>query len=133
MNLQKIDEKNWRLINDKTDGEEDKVILSIKDKVYDITEYLELHPGGSEILEEQNMKDATQFFEEVGHSATAKETMIKYEIGTVIEREECKVSHENPERNTFVYKIICIIVLFVSLFMKFESVIGIQNENNTLI
>eukprot|EP00341_Mesodinium_pulex_P005833 CAMPEP_0116957104 /NCGR_PEP_ID=MMETSP0467-20121206/43757_1 /TAXON_ID=283647 /ORGANISM="Mesodinium pulex, Strain SPMC105" /LENGTH=75 /DNA_ID=CAMNT_0004643759 /DNA_START=8 /DNA_END=231 /DNA_ORIENTATION=+ len=40
-------------------------------KVYNITEYLDDHPGGVEVMMEFAGKDATSMFEEVGHSAQA--------------------------------------------------------------
>lgn len=41
--------------------------------VYDVTNYMEDHPGGIEILVGEVGKDATQVFEDVGHSDEARE------------------------------------------------------------
>jgi cytochrome-b5 reductase len=49
--------------------------------VYDVTKYLEDHPGGAESLIEVAGKDATVTFEDVGHSADARETMESFLIG----------------------------------------------------
>lgn len=43
------------------------------------------HPGGEEVLLEQAGKDATEEFEDVGHSSDAREVMEKYKIGELIE------------------------------------------------
>lgn len=43
------------------------------------------HPGGEEVLLEQAGKDATEEFEDVGHSSDAREIMQKYKIGELIE------------------------------------------------
>lgn len=43
------------------------------------------HPGGEEVLLEQTGKDATEEFEDVGHSSDAREIMQKYKIGELIE------------------------------------------------
>lgn len=43
------------------------------------------HPGGEEVLLEQAGKDATEEFEDVGHSSDAREVMEKYKIGEIIE------------------------------------------------
>lgn len=43
------------------------------------------HPGGEEVLLEQAGKDATEEFEDVGHSSDAREVMQKYKIGELIE------------------------------------------------
>eukprot|EP00064_Thunnus_orientalis_P006561 superscaffoldBa00000688_g6579 len=55
--------------------------LIIHDKVYDITGFLEEHPGGEEVLLEQGGTDATESFEDVGHSTDAREMLEQYFIG----------------------------------------------------
>ncbi|XP_034385190.1 cytochrome b5 isoform X2 [Cyclopterus lumpus] len=57
--------------------------LIIHDKVYDITSFLEEHPGGEEVLLEQAGSDATESFEDVGHSTDAREMLQQYYIGEV--------------------------------------------------
>ncbi|XP_030623030.1 cytochrome b5 isoform X1 [Chanos chanos] len=42
-------------------------------KIYDVTKFLEEHPGGEEVLREQAGGDATESFEDVGHSTDARE------------------------------------------------------------
>ena len=56
-------------------------ILIINGKVYDVTEFLEQHPGGSEIIKYYHKKDATQDFVKVGHSNEAINMLDKYQIG----------------------------------------------------
>uniref|UniRef100_A0A674NJJ4 Cytochrome b5 n=1 Tax=Takifugu rubripes TaxID=31033 RepID=A0A674NJJ4_TAKRU len=57
--------------------EEQKSIKStwiiINYKVYDVTKFLEEHPGGEEVLREHAGGDATESFEDVGHSTDARE------------------------------------------------------------
>uniref|UniRef100_UPI00398F6161 cytochrome b5 type B n=1 Tax=Pristiophorus japonicus TaxID=55135 RepID=UPI00398F6161 len=55
--------------------------LVIHDKVYDVTRFLEEHPGGEEVLFEQAGGDATESFEDVGHSTDAREMLTQYFIG----------------------------------------------------
>ncbi|RVE74529.1 hypothetical protein OJAV_G00022970 [Oryzias javanicus] len=55
--------------------------LIIHDKVYDISSFLEEHPGGEEVLLEQGGADATESFEDVGHSLDAREMLQQYYIG----------------------------------------------------
>ncbi|XP_063738110.1 cytochrome b5 isoform X1 [Eleginops maclovinus] len=55
--------------------------LIIHDKVYDITSFLEEHPGGEEVLIEQAGADATESFEDVGHSTDAREMLEQYFLG----------------------------------------------------
>ncbi|URE08974.1 Cytochrome b5 [Musa troglodytarum] len=58
--------------------------LSIHGKVYDVTTFLEDHPGGEDvILHVSASGDATQAFDDVGHSSTATSMMESYVIGTV--------------------------------------------------
>ncbi|NXF12249.1 CYB5B protein, partial [Smithornis capensis] len=57
--------------------------LVIHGRVYDITRFLEEHPGGEEVLLEQAGRDATESFEDVGHSTDAREMLKQYYIGEV--------------------------------------------------
>lgn len=47
--------------------------IIIHHKVYDVTKFLEEHPGGEEVLREQAGGNATESFEDVGHSTDARE------------------------------------------------------------
>ena len=51
--------------------------------VYDITNYLVEHPGGIESLIEVAGQDATEAYEDVGHSEDAKEIMAPFLVGTI--------------------------------------------------
>ncbi|KAM4094805.1 hypothetical protein ACB094_06G222300 [Castanea mollissima] len=55
--------------------------IIVSGKVYDITPFLEDHPGGDEVLISSTERDATDGFEFVNHSDSAKEMMKKYYIG----------------------------------------------------
>ncbi|XP_061671170.1 cytochrome b5 [Syngnathoides biaculeatus] len=55
--------------------------LIVHDKVYDVTRFLEEHPGGEEVLLEQAGADATESFEDVGHSTDAREMLQQFCIG----------------------------------------------------
>lgn len=57
--------------------------LVIGGKVYDVTNFLEEHPGGDEVLLSATGKDATDDFEDVGHSNSAREMMDQYYIGEI--------------------------------------------------
>ncbi|CAH4035246.1 cytochrome b5-like [Pieris brassicae] len=60
-------------------------ILIIHNEVYDVTEFLEEHPGGLEVLLELAGQDATEPFEDVSHSSDARALMKKYKIGGLVE------------------------------------------------
>lgn len=53
------------------------------------------HPGGEEVLLEQAGKEASEAFEDVGHSTDARELMKKYLIGELI-KSEWKEVQEKP-------------------------------------
>ncbi|XP_042607973.1 cytochrome b5-like [Cyprinus carpio] len=55
--------------------------IIINNKVYDVTKFLEEHPGGEEVLREQAGGDATESFEDVGHSTDAREMASSMVIG----------------------------------------------------
>ncbi|MBZ3885375.1 Cytochrome b5 type B [Sciurus carolinensis] len=57
--------------------------LVIHGQVYDITCFLNEHPGGEEVLLEQAGTDASESFEDVGHSSDAREMLKQYYIGDV--------------------------------------------------
>ncbi|KAM4894222.1 cytochrome b5 type B isoform 1-T1 [Sylvia borin] len=72
--------------------------LVIHGRVYDVTRFLAEHPGGEEVLLEQAGRDATESFEDVGHSTDAREMLKQYYIGEVHpndrEKEGSKVSSQ---------------------------------------
>ncbi|GKZ00573.1 hypothetical protein MPSEU_001009500 [Mayamaea pseudoterrestris] len=51
-------------------------------KVYDVTDYLDDHPGGAEVMLDVAGTNADEFFEDIGHSKEAREELAKYLIGT---------------------------------------------------
>ncbi|XXG78774.1 hypothetical protein AAC387_Pa08g2644 [Persea americana] len=57
--------------------------LIINGKVYDVTKFLEDHPGGDEVLLSATGKDATDDFEDVGHSTSARAMMDEYYVGEI--------------------------------------------------
>ncbi|XP_010685005.2 cytochrome b5 [Beta vulgaris subsp. vulgaris] len=57
--------------------------LVIGGKVYDVTKFLEDHPGGDEVLLSATGKDATDDFEDVGHSSTARAMMDEMYVGDI--------------------------------------------------
>ncbi|XP_019247430.1 PREDICTED: cytochrome b5-like [Nicotiana attenuata] len=57
--------------------------LIISGKVSDLLTFMEDHPGGDEVLLSATGKDATNDFEDVGHSDDARKMMDKYYIGEI--------------------------------------------------
>ena len=61
-------------------NKEEDVWIVVKDRVYDVTEYLELHPGGVESITINAGADATEDFVAI-HSMKATKMLEKYYIG----------------------------------------------------
>eukprot|EP00898_Chlorokybus_atmophyticus_P007021 jgi/Chlat1/731/Chrsp104S01216 len=55
--------------------------LIVDGKVYDISKFMDEHPGGDEVLLSSTGKDATDDFEDVGHSDAARDMMKEWYIG----------------------------------------------------
>ncbi|XP_008810951.1 cytochrome b5 [Phoenix dactylifera] len=60
---------------------QDDCWVVIDGKVYDVTNYLDEHPGGDDVLLSAAGRDSTEEFEEAGHSKSARELMQDYCIG----------------------------------------------------
>merc|ERR1711978_69613 len=71
--------------HNKSRGEDRSIWTVIHDKVYDITKFLDEHPGGEEILIENAGIDSTENFEDVGHSSDAREMLDEFYIGDLHE------------------------------------------------
>lgn len=89
--------------------------LLIGGKVYDVTRFLEEHPGGDDVLLSATGKDATDDFEDVGHSKTARDMLTNYYIGDIDASSIPKVAAYtaskqpayNPDKSTeFIIKIL---------------------------
>ncbi|KAL0070092.1 hypothetical protein AAF712_002579 [Marasmius tenuissimus] len=60
-----------------------KLYVVISGKVYDATKFIDEHPGGDEvILAEAGAHDATEAFEDVGHSDEARALLPEMLVGT---------------------------------------------------
>jgi len=55
----------------------------IHDKVYDTSSFVDEHPGGEEVLLDVGGQDATEAFEDVGHSDEAREILEGLVVGTL--------------------------------------------------
>ncbi|XP_035446822.2 cytochrome b5 [Spodoptera frugiperda] len=70
----------------KSENKTDTVFI-IDNVVYDVTKFLDEHPGGHEVLQNVAGKDASEDFDDVGHSLDAKDLMQKYKVGEIVESE----------------------------------------------
>ncbi|KAK3941630.1 cytochrome b5-like heme/steroid binding domain-containing protein [Diplogelasinospora grovesii] len=55
----------------------------IHDTIYDATKFVDEHPGGEEVLLDVGGQDATEAFEDVGHSDEARETLEQLKVGVL--------------------------------------------------
>ncbi|KAF7268158.1 hypothetical protein GWI33_018621 [Rhynchophorus ferrugineus] len=85
----------------KEQNKQDKVLVLINNDVYDVTSFLNEHPGGEEVLLEQAGKDATEAFEDVGHSSDAREKMKSFKVGTLVASER---KPEQPKKSAVDWK-----------------------------
>jgi cytochrome b involved in lipid metabolism len=69
-------------------GKSKEVWIVLHDRVYNVTKFLDEHPGGEEILMENAGENATEAFEDVGHSEYAIEWMKDYIIGELVDEDK---------------------------------------------
>ncbi|CAI5454440.1 unnamed protein product [Caenorhabditis angaria] len=68
--------------------------MVIGNKVYDVTKFLDEHPGGCEVLLEQAGGDGTEAFEDVGHSTDARQMKEDFLVGEVVLDERKTYSYD---------------------------------------
>ncbi|GIX99245.1 cytochrome b5 [Caerostris darwini] len=59
----------------------------IEDNVYDITSFLDTHPGGFDVLMEHAGRDATVAFYGAGHLRTTKDLLKPFFVGSLAQHE----------------------------------------------
>lgn len=69
-------------------------------QVYDITKFLNEHPGGDEVLLEQAGKNATESFKDVGHSRDAVEMTKEYLIGYLSDTNATEITRDKTNSST---------------------------------
>ncbi|XP_066141394.1 cytochrome b5-like [Euwallacea fornicatus] len=80
------------------DGKQDpKVWFIYKDNVYDVTDYLDDHPGGGDLITEYAGRDATKGFDDFGHSSDAKKQLKNYKIGEIVEEQRKGKKKNRPK------------------------------------
>lgn len=66
-------------------------LIILDNVVYDVTSFLEEHPGGVEVMLDNAGRDASQCFHDVGHSDDALEWRKRFEVGQVATAERWPV------------------------------------------
>jgi len=59
----------------------DNIWVLLHSNVYDVTKFIDEHPGGDEVILSEAGKDATEAFEDVGHSDEARALLPGMRIG----------------------------------------------------
>jgi len=80
----------------------------INGKVYDLTDYLMMHPGGYNLLFKQGGRDGTHDFEGMFHSRNAKAILEKFYIGKVLPSQTHVLphpSHNNDNNSLSPFKV----------------------------
>ncbi|EMR08232.1 hypothetical protein PNEG_03400 [Pneumocystis murina B123] len=97
----------------------DDIYMVIDKMVYNVSPFINEHPGGEEVLLDVAGKDATDAFEDVGHSDEARDILKKLVVGKLegkMEESELRVKPDlSVSRNNFNLKL-CIITVSVSVF-----------------
>ncbi|KAJ5241150.1 uncharacterized protein N7469_002741 [Penicillium citrinum] len=81
--------------------------VAIHGNVYNITDYVRDHPGGADVLCDVAGTDATEAYDEVGHSEDADEILATYLIGTlkgarepIARSKPVRVIQQEPEQSS---------------------------------
>ena len=83
------------------ESHEGKIVFAIKSEkdnkyyVYDVTEYSIDHPGGDEIMRDNSGTDATEEFNEIGHSASAMEELVSHRVGVLHEDDAAELESKS--------------------------------------
>ncbi|TIA89364.1 hypothetical protein E3P99_02146 [Wallemia hederae] len=73
--------KTYTIDDLKANQSAENMWLLINGKVYDCTKFLDEHPGGDEVIISEGGKDATEAFDDIGHSDEARSQLDKLFIG----------------------------------------------------
>ncbi|KAG2073551.1 cytochrome b5 [Suillus decipiens] len=65
----------------KAHSTKDSFYVLIHGEVYDVTKFMDEHPGGDDVILAEAGKDATQAFEDVGHSDEARDLLPPLLVG----------------------------------------------------
>ncbi|RPD67332.1 cytochrome b5 [Lentinus tigrinus ALCF2SS1-7] len=68
----------------------DSLYLLLHEKVYDVTKFIDEHPGGDEVILAEAARDATEAFEDVGHSDEARALLKDMLVGDFEKTDELK-------------------------------------------
>lgn len=88
--LKKFTRKEIATRNSKTDA-----VTIIDNQVYELTKFLDDHPGGHEVLLQAAGRDSSEDFDDVGHSLDAKELMKKFLVGELVDEDKAELKKKS--------------------------------------
>lgn len=100
-------------------------------KVYDVTKFLDDHPGGPEIIMDVAGQNATADFDDIGHSNDAKKQLEDYLIGRVkgdiaVAKKSSTASASGAAKadtgNSGLFIALSVVIAIVALFLQFRPV-----------
>ncbi|TCD70797.1 hypothetical protein EIP91_001487 [Steccherinum ochraceum] len=65
----------------KANSTKEQLWVLLHEKVYNVTKFIDEHPGGDEVILAETGKDATEAFEDVGHSDEARALLADMLVG----------------------------------------------------
>ncbi|CAD8066767.1 unnamed protein product [Paramecium primaurelia] len=95
----------------------DDAWIVIKDDVYDVTEFLDHHPGGMNLLLDKAGDDASEVFQKINHSQKAYQIMCELQVGVIIGIKPSKKQQQVPNNYVLIIFIIIVFFLLVYLFL----------------
>lgn len=112
-------------------SEPDALWMILFNNVYDVTTFAASHPGGVEVLYDCGGADATEAFEDVGHSSVATQMLGPYLIGTLVPEEhrpyagrpvELPVVLKKPKHEKRVWALLAVMAVAVVLVVGLQKV-----------
>lgn len=91
--------------------------------MYDVSKYLDDHPGGAEVMLDVAGQNADEFFEDIGHSKEARQELKKHLIGTYkldaatlakMKAEEERKAKQGNQSSMLMMAIVALIAIYVA-------------------
>jgi len=91
--------------------------------VYDVSQYLDDHPGGAEVMLDVAGQNADEFFEDIGHSKEARDELKKHLLGTFkidaatlakMKEEAERKKSQSGQNNMIVIVLIAIVAIYIA-------------------
>jgi len=83
----------------KANSSKEKLYVLLHGKVYDVTKFIDEHPGGDEVILAESGQDATEAFEDVGHSEEARALLPGLYIGDIEQNANLKTGASARQEN----------------------------------